>query len=297
MRWKWILSIAAAVVIVGLIVIFIIIASYDFNKLKPQITELAKEYTGRDLTLAGDIKLGIGLSPDLKVENVSFQNAAWGSRPELAKMERLEIQVELIPLIGGEIQVKRFTLLKPDILIEIDKSGKSNLAFDFPEKKASTAETEESEEKMPLNFSFNKISVKDGNIVLSDHQAGSKQSIRIDQFDLQAPEFGAPADMVFKGVYNDIPIQASGKLGPFSGILDPVEAWPFELKVQALESNIEIGGKFQDPMGVKGIDVKLSAAGPDLGNFGKITGEPLPLQGPYKFSGQLVAPDLNCHQT
>ena len=42
MRWKWILSIAAAVVIVGLIVIYIIIASYDFNKLKPQITELAE---------------------------------------------------------------------------------------------------------------------------------------------------------------------------------------------------------------------------------------------------------------
>jgi uncharacterized protein involved in outer membrane biogenesis len=99
--------------------------------------------------------------------------------------------------------------------------------------------------------------------------------------------------MVFEGIYNDIPIQASGNLGPLSGILDPVEAWPFELKIQTLESNIEIGGKFQDPMGVKGIDVKLSAAGSDLGNFGKITGEPLPVQGPYKFSGQLVAPDLN----
>lgn len=234
MRWKMILSIAAAVVIVGLIVIYIIIASYDFNKLKPQITDLAKEYTGRELTLAGDIKLGIGLSPDLSIENVSFQNAAWGSQPDLAKLERLEIQVELIPLIRGEIQVKRLTLLKPDILIEIDKSGKSNLAFDLPEKKESTAEIEESEEKLPLNFSFNEIAVKDGNIVLHDHQAGSKQSIRIGQFDLQAPEFGAPADMVFEGIYNDIPIQASGNLGPLSGILDPAEAWPFELKVQTL---------------------------------------------------------------
>ncbi|MGD9289912.1 MAG: AsmA family protein, partial [Desulfobacterales bacterium] len=181
MRWKRILSIAAAVVIVGLIVIYIIIASYDFNKLKPQITELAKEYTGRDLTLAGDIKLGIGLRPDLKIENVSFQNAAWGSRPELAKMERLEIQLDLIPLISGDIRVRRLTLLKPDLLIEIDKSGKSNLAFDVPEKKEPKAESEKSDERKPLNFSFNEISVKDGNILLSDHQAGSKQSIRIDQ--------------------------------------------------------------------------------------------------------------------
>ena len=292
MRWKWILSIAAAVVIVGLIVIYIIIASYDFNKLKPQITELAKEYTGRELTLAGDIKLGIGFSPDLKVENVSFQNAAWGSRPELAKIERLEVQVELLPLIRGDIQVKRLILLKPDILIENDKSGKSNLAFDVPAQKEPAPDTKEDKDAAPALFAFSKISIKDGKIMLNDHQSGSKHMIGLNQFDLQAPEFGAPADMIFKGIYNDIPIQASGNLGPLSGILDPVEAWPFELKIQTLESNIEIGGKFQDPMGIKGIDVKLSAAGSDLGNFGKITGEPLPVQGPYKFSGQLVAPDL-----
>jgi uncharacterized protein involved in outer membrane biogenesis len=89
MCWKLILAIAAAVAMGGFIAIIIIVASYDFNKLKPQITGFAKEHTGRDLTLAGDIKLGIGLSPDLRVENVSFQNATWGSRPELAKVERL----------------------------------------------------------------------------------------------------------------------------------------------------------------------------------------------------------------
>ena len=95
MRWKWILAIAAAVVLGGLIVIYIIIEGYDFNKLKPQITSLAKEYTGRDLTLAGDIKLGIGLSPSLRIENVSFQNATWGSRPELVTVWVLEPIPEL----------------------------------------------------------------------------------------------------------------------------------------------------------------------------------------------------------
>jgi uncharacterized protein involved in outer membrane biogenesis len=293
MRWKWILSIAAAVVIVGLIVIYIIIASYDFNKLKPQITGLAKEYTGRDLTLAGDIKLGIGFSPDLRVENVSFQNATWGSRPELAKVERLEIQVELLPLIRGDIQVKRLIIVKPDILIESDKSGKSNLAFDLPGPKEPTPDTKEDKDAAPALFAFSKISIKEGKIMLHDHQTGSKQVIGLDQFDLQAPEFGAPADMVFKGVYNDIPIQASGNLGPLSGILDPAETWPFELKVQAIESSIEIAGQFQDPVGVKGIDLKLSAEGQDLGNFWKITGQPLPIQGPFKASGHLVASDFN----
>jgi uncharacterized protein involved in outer membrane biogenesis len=287
MRWKLILSIAAAVVIVGLIVIYIVIASYDFNKLKPQITDLAKEYTGRDLTLAGDIKLGIGFSPDLKVENVSFQNAAWGSRPELAKIERLEVQVELLPLIRGDIQVKRLILVKSDILIESDKSGKSNLAFDVSAQKEPAPDTKEDKDAAPALFAFSKISIKDGKIMLHDHQSGSKHMIGLNQFDLQAPEFGAPADMVFEGIYNDIPIQASGNLGPLSGILDPVEAWPFELIVQTLGSNIEIAGKIQDPMGVKGIDVKLSAAGPMqariLTSLEKSPGNRYPSKDPINF--------------
>ena len=293
MRWKWILAIASAVVMAGLVAIYLIVASYDFNKLKPQITGFGKEYTGRDLTLAGDIKLGIGLNPNLRVENVSFQNATWGSRPELAKIERLEIQVELLPLIRGNIKVKRLILLTPDILLETDKSGKSNLAFEVPGQREPTPKTKGDKDTVPAIFTFNKISIKDGKIMLHDYQTGGKHIIRLDQFDLQAPEFGAPADVVFNGVYNDIPIQASGKFGPLSGILDPAEAWPFELKVQAIESSIEITGQFQDPMGVKGIDVMLSAEGSDLGNFRKITGESMPIQGPFKASGHLVAPDVN----
>jgi len=158
MRWKWILGIAAAVVVGCFIAIYIIAASYDYNKLKPQITGLAKEYTGRELTLGGDIKLGIGLYPTLKVENAEFQNVPWGSRPAMAKIERLEVQVELLPLISGVIKVKRLTLLKPDVLIEKDKSGKTNLEFDVPVQKEPEPKPEKREETIPVLFAFKEIS-------------------------------------------------------------------------------------------------------------------------------------------
>lgn len=51
MRWKWILGIIAAVFVGVLVVVYIIAASYDFNKLKPLITEAARKFTGRELTL------------------------------------------------------------------------------------------------------------------------------------------------------------------------------------------------------------------------------------------------------
>ncbi len=76
MRWKWIIGISLTAIVAVVVAAFIVIASYDFNELKPTITELAKQYTGRDLTLGGDIELGLSLVPTLVVSEVAFQNAS-----------------------------------------------------------------------------------------------------------------------------------------------------------------------------------------------------------------------------
>jgi len=46
-----VLSITAGVIVVLLITGYVIIASYDVNKLNPWITAIVKEYTGRELRL------------------------------------------------------------------------------------------------------------------------------------------------------------------------------------------------------------------------------------------------------
>ena len=134
MRWKRILGITVAVIIAVFVTVYIIASSYDYNKFKPRITELAKQYTGRDLTLVGDIELRLSLFPTLVVNDVTFQNASWGTRPQMAQVKRLEVQIALLPILRGDIHVSRLTVLNPEFLIEIDKSGKSNLEFDVPQR-------------------------------------------------------------------------------------------------------------------------------------------------------------------
>ncbi|MEE9611804.1 MAG: AsmA family protein [Desulfatiglandales bacterium] len=128
MRWKRMAGIAAVLFIAMIVAAYVILSTYDYNKFKPRIAKVVKDATGRELTLAGDINLDVGLLPTLVVEDVSFQNAAWGSRPELAKLKPFEIQVALLPLILKRIIVKRIILVSPDILVETDSSGKSKLS-------------------------------------------------------------------------------------------------------------------------------------------------------------------------
>src|SRR6185436_246306 len=66
----------AAVGVVVLIVagLAVFLLTLDVNQYKGRIAEAVKDATGRELTIKGDIKLSLGLTPSLVVNDVSFQN-------------------------------------------------------------------------------------------------------------------------------------------------------------------------------------------------------------------------------
>ena len=170
MRWKWILGGVAGVIVLVMVAVYVILSSYSFNDFKPRVAQAVKDATGRELKLDGDISLKMGLIPSLVVARVSFQNAPWGSRPELATVKRVEVQVALVPLIGRKIEVKRLILEEPDILIETDRSGKSNLAFETAEKTpaAQPIEGGVNPGAKPAALMFHDIRIENGSVSYRD---------------------------------------------------------------------------------------------------------------------------------
>ena len=285
MRWKWIVGIIAAVCVVLLIVVYIIAASYDYNTLKPLITKTAKDFTGRDLTLGGDINLGIGFPPTLEVNDVAFQNAPWGSQPQMAQLKKLQVKVAILPLIRGDIDVNRLILVEPVFLLEVNKSGKSNLDFEVPHKADPPKTEDKSDENGRTLFKFEAVTITDGKITYKDHRTGRIETVELDSLDFHSPLFGAAADIELKGQYNKTPFKVNGQIGQLSGILNPKENWPLKLEAQAVETEISIDGNIQDPLSARGIDLKFNIEGKDLAQFEKFTGEPLPVKGPFRLSG------------
>ena len=51
MRWKWILMIGAFLTIALMVTVYVFVATYDYNKLKPRIARMVKDATGRKLKL------------------------------------------------------------------------------------------------------------------------------------------------------------------------------------------------------------------------------------------------------
>jgi uncharacterized protein involved in outer membrane biogenesis len=293
MRRKIILGfgILAGIVLISFLIILLVISTYDYNKFKPKISEIAQKYTGRKLTIAGNIKVKTSLSPTLQVSNVSFQNAPWSTYPDMIHAKRIEVQLALIPLIHGEINIMRLILINPDVIMEIDKSGKTNLAFDLPElKKEKTAPVKKDGAKT-AGFNFKEIVIRDGNLTVKNHRKNQTFALAIHRFVEKSEKSMGEAGIELISSFNDIPLNVSGKVGSLAGIIDPDVSFPMDLKADVAQIKIDIAGKIRDPIAAKGIDIRMTVRGDDLSRIEDVTKEPLPLtiKGPFHLSGHLVA--------
>ncbi len=299
MRWKWVFGILAALMLVVIVTSYVILSRYDLNDLKPTIIQTVKEKTGRELTLAGDIKLKISFKPALIVEGVSFQNASWGSRPELARMKRFEIQVDLLPLISGNLKIRRLVLIEPDILIETNQSGKSNLRFNVS-KKPKKKPTEAEELSLPA-FLFDEIKILKGRFTYKNGRSGRFYGINLENFVAKRTKAGHQIKLRLKGTYKGRPFEVSGTTGLFKSITDPHIAWPLKLTAKAGRGSFTLDGTIRDVLNGRGLNFAITSKGvsiPDLADFAGVPG--LPDLGPFKAkytvsdpNGRLTIKNLN----
>ncbi len=259
---KWILIGLAGIIVVAVAGIYLVLTGYDFNSLKPRVASAVKEATGRTLNIGGDIELSPGMTPSLTVSDVSFENASWGSRPNLANIKRIEVQVALLPLLEKNIEIKKFILVEPNILVETDKSGKLNVVFDKPAAPAEETKPQKPTGEAPMklpSLSMEEFVVENGTFVYKDAVSEQTQTVRITKLEARSKGFDSPVTLLLDAVYNETRIIAGGQLGAPSAATDPEKDWNFDLTVSALGVESAIKGKVKDLMTPSGIEVALSA--------------------------------------
>ncbi len=98
----------------------------DLNRFRPQLETLASRAFGRPVVLAGAFDIEPSLRPRLLVRDFRVGNPDWASRPDLARVDELELTIALLPFLQGELQVESVTLAGVDLWLEIDGEGRKN---------------------------------------------------------------------------------------------------------------------------------------------------------------------------
>jgi len=189
-------------VLLGILVLAAVVLTlvFDPNQYKPELIQLVKDKTGRELRI--EKKIGWSFFPRLGIEagGVELANAPGFGKDPFARVESAGVHVAFLPLLRGAIDVDRVYLHGLDLNLAKDQGGRNNWD-DLTATKAGKPEPkpepgQKAGGKLPLEaLSIGAIEIRRANLNWRDAQAGSTLSVR--NFELATGRFVAnqPTDL------------------------------------------------------------------------------------------------------
>ncbi len=260
----------------------VLLKNTDFNQYRGLIAEQVSKATGRQLAIAGDFELAVSLIPTAAVADVTLANAPWGSRPEMVRLKRLEAELELLPLLSGEVRLRRVVLVDADILLETDDKGLGNWVF----VKAAGEAAPAGERRLPV---VNQVTIEDALVTYRNGVTGKTQSLALDRLAFDAADEASPIALDIEGAVNDNPIAIAGTIGALSTLMSgqPVR---LDLAIAAGGAKGTVRGDVARPMQGEGIELAIAVEGDNLAELSALAGGALPPVGPYSLSARLTDP-------
>lgn len=285
-RLRRLVTVALALVVAVLVAGYAIIASLDVRQVADFAKREVKAATGRELVIDGPVELQVSLVPSIDLQGLRFANASWGSRPEMLTLDRLEIEVELLPLLFGDIVVTRLVAVAPDLLLESDAGGRGNWQFD--EAEAAPAPASGSEPQAVSLPDIRDVRVEGGKLVFQDAAADEALTLEIIEAVGTVPGGGGARSLRLEAAYNGNPFTLEGHYSGLPALLSGTRG-PMDMTLQAGGVTFSVAGRAGGLAGDLLADVAVSAEGEDLSGLSPFLGAELPALGPIKFSGDVKA--------
>ena len=281
LRFIKILKYTGIVLAALLILLLVILVIFDWNWLKPYLNDRLSDINGRSLVIEGDINVDIGRITRIKLEDLRFDNADWGSDPLMARVEAANIDVKLMPLWDGDIILTRLELKKPWLLLEISEQGLGNWNI-FPESDPQTT-GDISGTGLPV---IDSLIIQDGEIRYRDPFAGT---------DLKGTAATEPDE---NGGHRII-IDADGRLlesqlafcftgDPLTDLQETGITYQAHMTAEMGQSRGEAEGVIHQPLHFQGMDLKVTLQGPDFSTPAALWDDDFPETPPYRIDTRLI---------
>lgn len=288
------LLIGLAVLVVVLLVVAVVAPFViPVETYKAKIADAAREATGRELSLNGDIKLSVLPRLELQAEDVAFANAPGGAAPHMATLDKLVLQVQVWPLLAGEIKVDSFVLVKPAINLEIDKQGRPNWQFAAAPATAAPAQEAPAGPMTLPELSLGDVRIDGGLVTFRDARGGEAIELSEIQMTLSLPDLDSPVradgSLVWNGEKVALEVATENLRGLVAG-----KTTPLALSIASTPVTVAYKGSLTNaaPPKIAGtIDLDV----PSIRKLAAWAGNPLTAPGeglgPLKIAGKIDATD------
>ena len=243
------------------------------DAIKKRALAAAREATGREVRIDGAFELDPGPTTSVRAEGVVFGNADSGSRPELAIIESLALDIEILPLLFGQTVIPRLSLAGADILLERDKQGVGNWVFAADDGGAGSGDG-----AVPQ---LGEVTLDNIVLAYKDGVTGAEQQFTLVKLALVSEGAAGPLALTLDGRWNNEPMTGQGSLpspATWAGGNGPV---PVTLALRAFALEIGIDGAVTPRDGGPDFDIALTVKGKNLDGLRPLAGDTLPEAGPF----------------
>lgn len=123
---KFILVVVAILLSVAGLGVWYVSSAINPAQLTKLLSSAVKEATGRDLTIAGPVSLKIFPAISVTADQVSLSNAAWASDQYLFTLKHIEMNIKLMPLLKGNVEISSMKMAGLDSHLQTNKAGEGN---------------------------------------------------------------------------------------------------------------------------------------------------------------------------
>ncbi|MEJ5069109.1 MULTISPECIES: AsmA family protein [Leclercia] len=295
-----------------IVVLIVVIATFDWNRLKPTINQKVSTELNRPFAIRGDLgvvwerqKGETGWRSWVPWPHVHADDVILGNPPDIPEitmvhLPRVEATLAPLSLLTKTVYLPWIKLQKPDARLIRLSEKTNNWTFDFAESEDKEAAAKPSS----WSFRLDNIIFDRGRVTIDDTVSKANLEIFVDPLGKALPfsevtgakgkdDKGKVGDYVFglkaEGRYNDQPLKGSGKIGGMLALRSEGTPFPVQADFRSGNTRVAFVGTVSDPMKMGGVDLRLKFSGDSLGELYELTGVLLPDTPPFETDGHLVA--------
>ena len=262
---KWILIVGGGLVVLVIAALLLIPLFVDVNQYKPEIEKQVSSATGRPFAIEGDLKLSLFPWAGVAFSDLHLGSPAGFKEKDLLFVKSFDARMKLLPLLSRDIQVQRFVVEGPKIVLEKDKTGRGNWeGLGKPGEKTppgpepKPAPKEGAEGFSLKNLVVGEFAVRNGSLLYVDAMSGSRQEVSDLTLELKDVSLDRPIRLILSALLNKMPVSAEGLIGPVGK--EPGKGLiPLDMSLKVFqELTIHVKGNLQDAAADPRFDLTLA---------------------------------------
>ncbi|WP_438307860.1 AsmA family protein [Pseudomonas guariconensis] len=292
-----------------LAILVVVIATFDWNRVKPLLNEKVSEALHRPFSINGNLAVQWHREPSeggwrawipwphFVAEDLTLGNPDWLEAPRMVGLERVTFRLSPVPLVFQQIVIPRIDLTKPTASLTRLADGRANWTFDLGPK-------DENAQPSPWVLDIGAIGFDQGNVSFDDQTLKTRMKVQIDPLGKPIPfseivgkaraeKTGVAQDYAFglkaQGTYKGQPVSGTGKIGGLLALQDASQPFPLQADARIGDTRVALAGTLTDPRNLGALDLRLRLSGSSLGNLYPLTGVTLPDTPAYATDGHLTA--------